>query len=372
MAAAIPFSFDASGSEDTPSDVGGLEYTWSFGDGDDGNGTVATHRFKRPGNYTVNLAVTDDDGATVGSGLNITIENLAPVAGFTINPAGGNITTRFTFTSTGSDIDGNVTDWNWSFGDGTFGSGASVQHVFANDASYDITLTVWDNMGLPSPSHTATLKVANLPPTARISSERTTLKVGQRLRLGADATTDADDPLSALSFEWSFGDKSRNAAGMFANHSFSKAGRYEVTLTVRDDDGELSMAWLQVTVEDQTTTTESARAAAMVGAGIIALVVVLLVAMLLMRRRKGGTVPEKAPEGPGSGAEEASAGYGDPPAGAKEPSFGANAPPVEAEEQPATRTDYPERASSHPATAPEKDAGEKATPSGQPPVPPPE
>jgi PKD repeat protein len=53
-------SFDASGSSD---DSAIASYEWDFGDGTTASGATSSHAYSSVGNYTVNLAVTDDDGA---------------------------------------------------------------------------------------------------------------------------------------------------------------------------------------------------------------------------------------------------------------------------------------------------------------------
>jgi|GEM_PF-2530161 len=55
--------FDASSTKDNPSDMASLIYNWSFGDGSVQTGLIVDHIFIRPGEYNVNLTVTDDEGA---------------------------------------------------------------------------------------------------------------------------------------------------------------------------------------------------------------------------------------------------------------------------------------------------------------------
>ncbi|MDY6792884.1 MAG: PKD domain-containing protein [Thermodesulfobacteriota bacterium] len=58
--------FDATGSYDLDNDP--LTYSWKFGDGQSAQGPKVTHRFKKPGKYTVKLSV--DDGSRLKSSVN--------------------------------------------------------------------------------------------------------------------------------------------------------------------------------------------------------------------------------------------------------------------------------------------------------------
>jgi hypothetical protein len=64
--------FDASQSLDLDGEL--VSYLWQFGDGEDGNGEFATHRFVAPSTYRVTLVVSDDRGATASAERTITVE----------------------------------------------------------------------------------------------------------------------------------------------------------------------------------------------------------------------------------------------------------------------------------------------------------
>jgi PKD repeat protein len=57
-------TFNASASYDQDSNI--VSYNWSFGDGNlvDSTEAIITHSYVSVGGYTVNLTVTDDEGAT--------------------------------------------------------------------------------------------------------------------------------------------------------------------------------------------------------------------------------------------------------------------------------------------------------------------
>ncbi|MFF2040827.1 S8 family serine peptidase [Kitasatospora sp. NPDC058170] len=129
----------------------GLGYSWDFGDGTTGTGVKPGHTYAGYGTYTVKLTVTDNSGRT--SGNQTTFRLLEPnhndkpvvhVGGFcTIN---GNCLLN----GDGSyDPDGSLAAYSWNFGDGTTGTGQSVDHTFPYTASgtYTAKLTVTDDKG---------------------------------------------------------------------------------------------------------------------------------------------------------------------------------------------------------------------------------
>src|SRR5262245_36855794 len=55
--------------------------------------------------------------------------------------------TVVTFTASATDPDGDPLTYNWAFGDGEAGSGASVTHVYRSAGTYNATVTVTDGKG---------------------------------------------------------------------------------------------------------------------------------------------------------------------------------------------------------------------------------
>jgi PKD repeat protein len=71
-----PVSFSSSGSNDSDGSL--ATYHWSFGDGNTSNESNPTHTYSAADTYTVNLTVTDDQGAT-GSDTSTAIITVPPV-----------------------------------------------------------------------------------------------------------------------------------------------------------------------------------------------------------------------------------------------------------------------------------------------------
>jgi PKD repeat protein len=68
------------------------------------------------------------------------------------------------FSGFGSTATGEVMRWDWSFGDGTYGIGPEVAHVYATPGTYTVTLTVDDDQGSVA-STTTTVTTVALPGT---------------------------------------------------------------------------------------------------------------------------------------------------------------------------------------------------------------
>lgn len=81
-------------------------------------------------------------------------------------PYGGSVGQAVAFTSAGSsDPDGTITSYQWTFGDGTNGTGAAPSHVYSSAGNYIVTLTVTDNSGNARRASTLVV-ISSSPPTA--------------------------------------------------------------------------------------------------------------------------------------------------------------------------------------------------------------
>ncbi len=141
-------SFDASGSTDPDGSI--AAYAWDFGDGTpQGSGKTTSHNYTAAGTYPVTLTVTDDLGATSSVAQNVTVTNpppnQKPTAAFTSSSTG--LTAAFDGSGS-ADTDGTIASYDWDFGDGTtHGGGQSPTHPYGAPGTYQVTLTVTDNLG---------------------------------------------------------------------------------------------------------------------------------------------------------------------------------------------------------------------------------
>lgn len=229
--AGLAVSFDAAGTKDSDGRV--TDYRWDFGDGGTGTGMSASHTYAKGGSYTVRLVATDDRGGQGTVTRNVTVSNTPPTAAFQSASAG--LDASFDAAAS-SDIDGRITSYAWEYGDGATGTGPTPRHSYANPGTYTVKLTVTDNSGATG-SSTAGIVVdrVNVSPSAAFSTQVKDLTVS----FDAGASSDPDGTIS--SYSWNFGDGT-TATGIRQSHTYSRAGDYEVTLTVIDNRGASSTA----------------------------------------------------------------------------------------------------------------------------------
>ena len=164
--AGLKASYDGSASHDT--DGGTISsYAWDFGDGGQSSAASPNHTYSAPGDYTVALTVTDNQGGKDTSSRQIHVTNTAPNAAFTLSTNGLNVSADGTASN---DPDGTIASYDWNWGDGSAHSaGATPAHTYAV-GTYTVTLTVTDNAGgAASVQHPVT--VSNPAPTLIASDD---------------------------------------------------------------------------------------------------------------------------------------------------------------------------------------------------------
>ena len=85
---------------------------------------------------------------------------------------------------------------------------------------------------------------ANRAPTARASADRQAGSLP--LAVNFDGTASSDPDADPLTYEWDFGDGSPTASGATTSHTYTAAGTFTATLTVRDGRGGTGTATLRI------------------------------------------------------------------------------------------------------------------------------
>lgn len=237
--------------DDTPSDLETLTYTWDFNDGTTADGTNVSHIFTQSGVYHIRLIVTDDDGARGFEELEVTVQNIPPIADAGLNLT-GNEDGIITFNASGSndtisDKDGLM--YFWDFGDNSTGRGIYATHVYRESGEYTATLTVVDDDGANSTA-TTIVTVMNVPPTAYIGTDLNLFNGIVNFSFNGTGT-DTNSDIESLTYAWNFGGGDHDEVdeiGKDVTYAYEEDGEYIVTLTVTDDDGATATHSINVTV----------------------------------------------------------------------------------------------------------------------------
>jgi PKD repeat protein len=168
-----------------------------------------------------------------------------PLSAFTYSPTlpVERVAACFAATSFLSDPSTMISSYQWSFGDGATGSGATVSHTYSHEGTYTVTLTVTDGLGLTS-STTERMTVADAPPIAAISVLPRHPAPGHAVHFSGWPSHDADDPL--VSYLWHIA--GAGSVGRSVTHTFARSGTYLVSLTVRDSFGQIATTTVRVLV----------------------------------------------------------------------------------------------------------------------------
>ena len=127
-----------------------VSYFWVFGDGLNASGVVVSHAYSDDGVYVVTLTVMDDDGAVDSATATKNVLNRAPTASFTESATIVFTGETIYFDASASyDPDGIIVSYFWDFGDETNANGTVVEHSYAIDGLFTVTLTVVDDDGAP-------------------------------------------------------------------------------------------------------------------------------------------------------------------------------------------------------------------------------
>lgn len=261
------------------------QYSWDFGDAlGKSIEQNPTYIYKDNGVYEVILTVTDDDGSTISKNAKLEINNIAPslAAGTDqVVDEGTFVNISHIFTDPGT-ADSHTATIDW--GDGTVetkilvkeSSGQSGpeteangtisgEHVYADNGTYHVTLTVTDDDGA-SASEALTVTVNNVAPLVLIGADQ---EVSEGALIGLDSSIFIDlgnHDAHTATIDWGDGKieagKIRSVAsesssqtvgvnGILTNkHIYTDNGTYEVTLTVIDDDGASSSKILTIKVSN--------------------------------------------------------------------------------------------------------------------------
>jgi ELWxxDGT repeat protein len=128
-----------------------------------------------------------------------------------------------------TDPDGDPLTYQWNFGNGTTGTGATATHRYASPGAYGVTLVVSDGTLRSAPASTV-VTVSNRLPVAHPGGPYSGYA---ETPVTFDGSGSFDLDFDALTYQWSFGDGT-TGGGVSPIHPYIAPGTYRVSLVVHD------------------------------------------------------------------------------------------------------------------------------------------
>lgn len=219
------------------------------------NGASPVYTCVDDGVYNISLQITDNNTQTGTNSSNVTVSNVAPVVVAGLNQSvneGDVVVLTSNWTDAGASDTHNVTVY-WGDGSnsvlGTTTSPLNVNHTYADNGHYTVTIDVQDDDGALS-SDTLNVSVANVAPAITPGADQSLLE-GVTAALNASFTDNGSADTHNVTIDW--GDGNVDVLGTVTSpltnqHNYSNDGSYSVQIDVQDDDGALSTANLTINV----------------------------------------------------------------------------------------------------------------------------
>jgi len=202
-------------------------WQWDFAGQATSTQASPSHTFAAPGIYSVTLTALSDQGCTNVLTQSVTVHP-NPVAQFAMSPVCEGSVTAFTDQSTIS-APGQITGWQWAFGDGGTSTAASPSHNYASAGSFPVTLTVTSANGC---QHSSTQQ-ATVHPTPVSSFTYSDICASGQAQFQNASTVGSG---SITAYSWNTGAGTSTAASP-PPQTYPQAGAYNVSLTVTTDQG---------------------------------------------------------------------------------------------------------------------------------------
>ena len=221
---------------------GANTYEWQFGDGSAAAGRKAVHRYAVPGSYAVRLVVSSPQG------LRSTASATVVVTPIPVSAAIGALSVPKPRIGDDVEVVGAGTGqaplrFRWEDNGRPLGESEQGRLVlrFSSSGQHVLSLTVVDATGRTATANTSVSVGATLPSASILSSP-------SRGIIGTPAFFQAREDASVTRYGWNFGDGSPDAAGPAVSHTYAAPGRYAVTLSAWNADGEVATAAMTLDV----------------------------------------------------------------------------------------------------------------------------
>jgi PKD repeat protein len=207
-------------------------WNWAFGDGSTSTLQNPSHTYTAEGAFLPSLTASNSLGSAV-VGLVTSVAASLPTVQVTANPTSGTVPLTVHFTAASTDSSGHaITNWNWSFGDGSTSTLQNPSHTYMTAGYFGPILTATNDVGVAPfsglPSISASLPTLSF--TANPAGGAVPLFV-QFNSPGVDSVGNA-----ITNWSWTFGDSSTSTA-QSPSHTYEVGGKFQPSLVVTNNNG---------------------------------------------------------------------------------------------------------------------------------------
>ncbi|MFL5754647.1 MAG: PKD domain-containing protein [Bacteroidia bacterium] len=223
----VPVSFDATASQDVyPYNNNG--YVWLWGDGSHPDITdqpTVTHSYSS-GFHAFTLIVKDINGCHDTARYNTRAYDLIP--GFTIDQIFLCKTDTLFFTNT-STADTTISNYLWSFGDGTNSTATDTSHIFNLTTQSTVTVTLQVTTVLGCTKQVSKVLTVSYPNAAFSVTGNSNICAGDSVKFNM--------PVNYPGINWNFGDGGTASNTQTPSHFYTSSGTFPVIALVTDSIG---------------------------------------------------------------------------------------------------------------------------------------
>ncbi len=211
-------------------------YVWNFGDGSTGYGFSTTHNYLANNTYNAILYYTNYDSIL---GLTCKDSIVKPIVVTNVAPCNFSVTLGYTTGTSGlasftcTSLQTSNISVSWNFGDGSFGTGSSLNHVYVSNGVFTVTALA-HQLGTAcydTVSQTITITNSNGNPCSGIANFSDTALSGGNIYF--TSTSISNSPIT--SYVWNFGDGSLGN-GSSVMHTYNFNNTYNVILYITSFD----------------------------------------------------------------------------------------------------------------------------------------
>jgi len=193
---------------------------------------------------TKSITVSANNGVGVVTTTHTLLISETAIAGLTASNNSPTVLGEAT-TLNASITEGNNVSYNWNFGDGTTGTGSTVNHTYNAVGNYTAIVTASNLINVVTATTNVTI---NPKPDVAIAgltiSNDGPTQLGSRTSFEASVTAGTN-----VSYSWNFGDGTSSTGTASPQHTYGAVGVYTVTVRASNSQGSSSATTI-VTVED--------------------------------------------------------------------------------------------------------------------------